>query len=194
MSTGPAPLPPQELVRRICAGERQAETELVEQFAGPLRYLLARWTRDEATAEDLLQETLRLALEKIRTGAVREPDRLAGFLRGLAKNLSIDLYRRAWSRAPVEPMDRVAEVADDREGPLSELLKKERADLARRLLSEMGTDRDRQVLFRFYIAEESTADICRDLELAPDHFYRVLHRARQRFRRLWEQRVGTGAH
>ncbi len=76
-----------DLVRRIAGGETQAEAELVARCGKTLRFLTRRFTRDEADGEDLYQETLMLALEKIRQGEVREPERLAGFLRALAKNL-----------------------------------------------------------------------------------------------------------
>ncbi len=48
------------------------------------------------------------------------------------------------------------------------------------------TDRDRQILYRFYIAEEDKERICADLDLSSLHFNRVLFRARQRFKDLLE--------
>ena len=42
-----------ELVRRIVAGEEQAEAELAERCGRTLRFLARRFTRDEADAEDL---------------------------------------------------------------------------------------------------------------------------------------------
>ncbi|HEV7517338.1 MAG TPA: hypothetical protein VGR07_13635 [Thermoanaerobaculia bacterium] len=72
---------PGDLVRRIAAGDRRAEQEMVELYGEGLAFLLRRWTRDRDAADDLYQETLRLALEKIRRGEVRDPDRLPGFLR-----------------------------------------------------------------------------------------------------------------
>jgi hypothetical protein len=37
----------------------------------------------------LYQETFRIALEKIRRGDVREPEKLSGFMGGIARNLVI---------------------------------------------------------------------------------------------------------
>lgn len=175
-----------ELVRRIASGEATAEAELVERCGRTLCFLARRFARDEADAEDLYQETLILALEKIRNREVREPERLAGFLRSLAKNLSIQRYRRRAVTAE-RPSDEVAEAADEhRPDPLGGLLRRERSRRTRRLLGELQQPRDRAVLFRYYIAEEPSERICEDLDLRPDHFYRVLHRARERYRRLWE--------
>lgn len=181
-----------DLVERIAAGEPEAEAELVERCGGALRFLCRRFTRDEADAEDLYQETLMLALEKIRHGEVREPEKLAGFLRALAKNLGIRRYRGR--RFAVEQtVATLPEVADPgRDGPLGDLLHGERIRLTRRFLAELDVPRDREVLLRYYFGEESSARICADLDLASEHFHRVLHRARQRYRRLWEEHASTG--
>ena len=69
------------------------------------------------------------------------------------------------------------------------MLVDEKARLVRRLIGELPTDRDRQVLYRFYIAEDDKAAICQDLELSSLHFNRVLHRARQRYRELYQEAV-----
>lgn len=181
-----------DLVRRIVAGEEPAEAELVERCGRTLRFLARRFTRHEADADDLYQETLMLALEKIRRGELREPERLAGFLRALVKNLGIQRYRRR-SHEVERPADQLSDLQDDsRPNPLGGLLYRERARLARRLLAELNVPRDRDLLFRYYIAEESSSRICSDLGLDAEHFYRVLHRARQRYRRLWEERAGAG--
>jgi RNA polymerase sigma-70 factor (ECF subfamily) len=181
-----------DLVRRIAAGEAAAEAELVERCGGVLRFLARRFTRSEADAEDLYQETLILAIEKIRHREVREPERLAGFLRALVKNLSTQQYRRRSYEAE-KPSDRLADIADIEDerlpSPLGGLLHQERTNLTHRLLEELNVPRDRDVLLRYYIAEDSSARICADLEIDEDHFYRVLSRARQRYRRLWEEQA-----
>jgi len=176
-------------VHRIAEGEAAAEAELVERCGGALRFLARRFTRSETDAEDLFQETVILAIEKIRRREVREPERLGGFLRALAKNLSTQQYRRR-SYEVEKPSDQLGDVQDERlPNALGGLLHRERVDLTHRLLTELNVSRDRDVLFRYYIAEDSSARICADLEIDEDHFYRVLSRARQRYRRLWEEQA-----
>lgn len=185
-------VPLAELVGRIAAGDAQAEGELVARCGRTLRFLCRRFTRDEAAAEDLYQETLLLALEKIRHNKVREPEHLGAFLRSLAKNLSVKNYRRRFHQAEA-PITAADNAADERApDPLGGLLDRERVQRTRHLLAEMATPRDRTVLFRYYIGEESSAQICDDLAISGDHFYRVLHRARQRYRRLWEAQAAAG--
>jgi RNA polymerase sigma-70 factor (ECF subfamily) len=187
--------PGQDLVHRIVAGDGRAEAELVERFGEGLLFLLRRWTRDATTAEDLYQETLRLALEKIRRGEVREPDKLAGFLRSLAKNLSIHHYRRGSVRGERErDLEEVGAEEVPSQGTsdqLTRLLRAEKAALVRRVIGEMPVERDRQVLFRFYIGEEDKERICADLGLTGPELNVVLFRARQRYRKLFEERFGA---
>lgn len=183
-----------ELVRRIQAGETRAEAELVSQYREGLFFLLKRWTRDPETAEDLCHDTLRLALEKIRKGEVREPDRLAAYLRSLAKNLSTQLYRRSGERTELrEELATGQELPDRQPGALASLLQEEKARLARQVLQNLGSDRDRQILLRYYLSDERPEQICSDLGLTSEHFYRVLHRARKRYRRLFEEQIDPAA-
>ncbi len=187
-------LPPGDLVRRIQGGDRRAEQELVDLYGEGLTFLLRRWTRDRDAADDLYQETLRLALEKIRRGEVRDPDRLAGFLRSLAKNLSTDHYRRESLRGGREtPLGAAFEPPDPAAGQLGSLLRQEKIAIVRRLLSELSLPRDREILVRFYLREEDKESIRLDLGLSRAEFNVVLFRARRRYQALFEQALAGSA-
>jgi RNA polymerase sigma-70 factor (ECF subfamily) len=191
--TGIGETSPADLVRRIRSGDPLAEEELIVRFGEGLTFLLRRWTRGHSDAEDLYQETFRLALEKIRRGEVRDPERLAGFLRSLARNLSIEHYRKAARRGSRdEEIESAADMTNPDTGQLGQLLRKEKVSLVRRLLEELGSDRDRQILFRFYIAEEDKESIRSDLGLTAPEFNLVLFRARRRYRDLYERHAHPG--
>lgn len=183
---------PGDLVCRIVAGDRRAEEELVERYGEGLAFLLRRWARTRDAAFDLYQETFRLALEKIRKGEVRDPGRLPAFLRSLAKNLSIDYYRRETRRGEREaPMESTGDLPlpEDEAGQLGRLLREEKIGLVRRLLAELPLERDRQILTRFYLHEEDKERIREDLGLSRAEFNVVLFRARRRYQALFEQAV-----
>lgn len=184
--------PSAELVRRIVAGDPAAEAELVRRFDRALTFLLRRLTRDEAVAEDLYQETFRLVIEKVRSGELREAERLPGFVSSLARNLFLGAARTSGRRRKWhgDPEETVA-APDPAPGQLARLLARERAAAVRGVLSELRNDRDREILSRYYIAGEQKEDICRDLELSDLHFNRVLFRARQRYKELFESRHGA---
>jgi RNA polymerase sigma-70 factor, ECF subfamily len=185
--------PSAELVHRIVSGDPAAEAELVRRFSRALSFLLQRLTRDEAAAEDLYQETFRLVIEKVRGGELREPEKLPGFVSSMARNLFLGSVRRSGRRQKWHGDPEATETAPDpAPGQLTKLLAGERAAAVQQVLAELKNDRDREILSRYYVADETKEDLCRDLELSDLHFNRVLFRARQRYKELFERRHGTG--
>jgi RNA polymerase sigma-70 factor (ECF subfamily) len=174
-----------ELVDRIRGGDPGAAEELIERYSRAVTMVLHRAVRNRAEAEDLFQETFRIAIEKIRAGDVRQPERISGFICGLANNLIIEHFRRG-ARRNMEAVD-AATTASPAPGQLDKILREERARIARRVLNELPLERDRQILHRFYIAEESKAAICADSELSSLQFDQILFRARQRYKVLYDK-------
>ena len=68
------------------------------RFAPRIRLFGLKRLRSEAAAADLVQDVLMLVLQKLRAGAVREPERIASFVLGTARQLVIDTRRN--SRPP----------------------------------------------------------------------------------------------
>lgn len=178
---------PADLVTRIAAGDPEAEARLVELYSRGLSYLLRRLTGDPSLSEDLHQETFRIVIEKLRRGEVREPEKLAGFLRGTAKNLCRAEHRKAAARPEIEEEAAIAEPPDPAPGPLSRIVQEEERRQLRRVLGELKVDRDRELLYRFHIAEEPKARICAALGISSSQFNVVHFRARQRFKQLLEE-------
>jgi len=118
----------------------------------------------------------------------REPEKLSGFICGLARNLAIGHLRRL-SRWEIGNADAPTPI-DHAPNPYDKLLKKERAVIVRQVISEMRSDRDREILYRFFITEEDKEKICADLGLTSLHFNRVLSRALKRFKDLYEKKFG----
>lgn len=179
-----------DLVSRIVAGDAAAESRLIEIFGRPILMLLERHTNGRPEAQDLYQDTFRLALDKLRRGELREPERLAGFLASLARNLAIELYRGVARRRTEVDGDALAAVPSPRRSQLEDVLDAEKKRVVRQLLDEMRVDRDREILFRFYLAEEDKDVIARDFGIDSLQFNRILHRARQRYKEILESRGG----
>src|SRR3954469_24756566 len=172
---------PEDLVARVRAGDPRAEERIVELYGRAVAVILDRHTNGRPEAEDLFQDTFRTGLEKLRRGELREPAKLPAFLAQIARSLAIEHYRKLTRRRTDAVSDAVlAAVAPDA-GPLSGLLAKENAALIRQVLQELGNERDRQILLRFYLAEDDKERVAGDLGLSGLLFNRVLHRARQRY-------------
>lgn len=179
---------PERLVEAILGGDESAEARLLEHYGRPVRLLLARHTRRSCDAEDLFQDTFHTALVKLRAGELRNPSRLPGFLARIARNLAIEHYRKAGRRKTDPDDEAVHRRAVGPSSQFEELVVREQALQVRRVIRELSTERDRQILFRYYIADEDKDAIAADLELDSLQFNRVLYRARERYRQLWEAR------
>jgi RNA polymerase sigma-70 factor (ECF subfamily) len=175
-----------DLVQRIARGDASAEGELVARYSRGLRYLLRRLGAAPELADDLHQETFRIVLERLRKKELDEPEGLAGFLRGTARNLMIGERRKTARRRTEADDEEVAQAVHPAPSQLSAVLLDEEAETVRRLIRELPTDRDRQLLLRYYVSEEEKESLCIDLGLDSLHFNRVLFRARQRFKEILE--------
>jgi RNA polymerase sigma-70 factor (ECF subfamily) len=178
----------EDLVAAIRAGDRQAEERLVELFGRGVSIILDRHTGGGAEAQDLFQDTFRLVLEKLRKGELREPPKLPGFVAQIARSLAIEHYRRQRRRKTEPAGDDLPVVPAPDASPLTQLLAAENAALVRRVIQDLANVRDRQILVRFYLAEEDKDRIAGDYGLTSLQLNRVLHRARQRYKELYEAR------
>jgi len=179
-----------ELVHRIQGGDADAEAEFVRRYRQGVKMIVARSSRDRSIVEDLCQDVLATALQKIRAGAIRGPERLSGFVAGLARTLVIEHFRKVSTRSAIEarlppPPTTVGPSAVD------DLVQQDRAAIVRAVLAELDSERDREILFRYYLEEDDKEQICRDLGLTPLHFNRVLFRARERYRLLYREWVDS---
>jgi DNA-directed RNA polymerase specialized sigma24 family protein len=70
---------------------------------------------------------------------------------------------------------------------LDGLLRHQQRLLARLVLAALPSERDRKVLYSFYIADDEKEEICSDLGVSSLHFNQILCRARERYRKLFEE-------
>ncbi|HKQ05071.1 MAG TPA: sigma-70 family RNA polymerase sigma factor [Blastocatellia bacterium] len=177
-------------LRRVMAGDADAETELVERYKDGIAIIIGRVVRNDAVTDDLSQETFRIVLEKIRRGEVRDPERLSGFICSVAENLALDYVRRLRRKVNQEEIGEAEQIRDPRADQFAALLQKERGAIVRQVIDELKVERDREVLFRYYIAEEDKERICADLKLSSRQFNSVRFRALNRYRELYIKRFG----
>jgi RNA polymerase sigma-70 factor (ECF subfamily) len=181
-----------DLVSRIRQGDSQAETDLWNRYSRGLLFVLRQRSGDTELAQDLRQETFRIAIEKLRSGGVGDPAKLSAYLRGIAVNLVLGEWRKRDRRKTTADSDAIAIAADDQANPQRDVTQEEFGGIVRELLQELKMPRDREILLRFYVQEADKEEICSELDVSPEHFNRVLFRAKNRFRKLLleEERKG----
>ena len=174
-----------ELVRRIGERDPSAEEEMVQRYSRGLLYLLKRRTRgDEALALDLRQDTFCVALVKLRSEPLDNPESLAAYLRQTAINLHLGGIRKDTRRGTEADTEMVERAVDDTAGPFENVSREEAAAAVRVLLLELRVPRDREILDQLYLQDQDRDTICSDLDLDAAHFNRVLFRAKGRFREI----------
>ena len=176
------------LATRITSGDRAAEAELVTRFQRGVRFLLLRKTQgDLQLAEDLCQETLIVAISRLRDRPLDEPGKLSAYIHGIAVRLFIGDLRKAARRQTQANSEAIEVAQDPRLGQAETLSRDQVRDVVRELIDEMPVPRDRERLLRVYVLEQDKPTICQALGLDSVHFNRVLSRARQRLRQLVER-------
>jgi RNA polymerase sigma-70 factor, ECF subfamily len=177
-----------ELVRRIIGGDADAEAELVRRYKDGIAIIIGRIVQSQSVTEDLSQETFMKVLAKIRQGDVREPERFSGFIHQIAKLMAIDYVRKMQSAIKSEEVDAAAQIRDPQPDQFEQFWRKERAEIVGQMINELKVERDREVLFRYYIAEEDKDRICADLGLTSQQLNSVIFRALKRYKELYLKR------
>jgi RNA polymerase sigma-70 factor (ECF subfamily) len=172
------------LVTRIREGDSEAMGELYTVFAKGIRYFLLRNLGPE-DLDDKVHDCFVIVAQAIRNGDLREPERLMGYVRTVVKRqiaASIDtaVYLR---RNRVEFEDAMFYVSDWRENPERAAIAQQTAEIARKVLNGISR-RDRDILNRFYVLEQSQEQICADMGLSYNQFRLLKSRAKARFGEL----------
>lgn len=177
---------PAVIARQIMSGKRSAEAYFVRQFRKPILQLLERMSGDHNLAEDIAHDTIIAVIANLREGKLEEPARLAGYTYATARNLLLAWQRKLGTHEiPGGSLDYLPKA-----GPTPEteyLLALDKAAL-RRSIETLSVPRDREILMRHYIKEQSKPEVCEALRLTSQHFDRVICRARMRLQ-VWMLQV-----
>jgi RNA polymerase sigma-70 factor, ECF subfamily len=171
------------LVDRIRAGDRDAMDELYQIFSRGVRLYLCRQLGMQEV-DDKVHDTFLIVVHAIQKGELREPGRLMGFVRTIARRLVAGhIDTMVHKRRENVAVESGIILSDQRVTPEQTAIHQQKVDVMLRVLSEMSP-RDREVLTRFYLYEQSQELICRDMKLSPTQFRLLKSRAKARFAEL----------
>jgi RNA polymerase sigma-70 factor (ECF subfamily) len=183
------PRDPRAAVARADASASDFESvrsALLRNYPG-LVDVLARRARNEQLARDVLQDAIVTTLAKLSDGVPMSADVLAGYVFRTAMNHLRNHRRR--EQAWVADDGAIEAATDESASPADASQRDATRGLVRRVLANLDSPRDREVLVRFYLHEQEKQQICDALGLSALHFDKVIHRARERMKRGLE-RVG----
>ncbi|MEM8981440.1 MAG: sigma-70 family RNA polymerase sigma factor [Pseudomonadota bacterium] len=183
-------LAPAELVARIQSGDSASEAALIRRYSRSLMTMLKQRTGDIQRAEDVHQDTFYIVLERLRSPerSLEDPSKVAAFIHRTAEYVLIGEYRKESRRQTYADSEVIEQSRDPRSGQLERLIDSESQRAVRELVLTLNNERDRELLYRFYILQQEKPLICEVLSLTSVHFDRVISRARKRFRSLVEER------
>lgn len=176
------------LVARLKVGDPDAEHQLVLLFRRRVQVMLEIRIRDREAARDLTQETMLAAVSALRDARLREPDRLAAFVYGIARNVANNYVRRRQGEPVPAQLENEMLVADAEQ----EMLDRAQRALASRALESLAKD-DRDVLTLTLVDGLKPGEIATRLGLGVDVVRTRKSRALKRIIAEIERLSRTGA-
>jgi RNA polymerase sigma factor (sigma-70 family) len=150
------------LAERMARGEAGAEDEFAARFQRRVFALLCGRLRDPDAARDLAQDTLLTCLRALRGRALRDPDKLEGFVFGTARHHARNYLRRLARRGTTEPLnERSAWFA-----PADQVETTEQYEALQEAVTRLCPI-DRRILFLAEVEGRSSACIAAELGLSP---------------------------
>jgi RNA polymerase sigma-70 factor (ECF subfamily) len=177
------------LARRIvsCAPVRDpaAEAALCRRLGPRIRLYGLKHLRNEAAAADLVQDVLLMVLTKLRERALRDPDRVASFVLGTARQTVIDWQRGGRRRARILEAFAGDLLPPDEEAP--EPIDAQRLGDCLAALPE----RERTVLVMTFYDDRPADAVAAELKLSAGNVRVIRHRGLERLRVCMETAGGT---
>jgi len=176
------------LVSRIRAGEASGMEDLYGLFARGIRYYLCRQLGNQEI-DDKVHDTFVIVVQAIRRGEIREPERLMGFVRTVVRRqVAAYIDTVVHTRRDELNLDVGARVADRRRNPEQHAVTQQKTDLMIEVLRGLAP-RDREILTRFYLEEQSQEEICREMDLTETQFRLLKSRAKARFGEIGKRKL-----
>ena len=177
-----------ELISRIQRNESDALEELYRIFSRGMRYYLCRQLGPQ-DLDDKVHDCFLIVVQAIKRGDVREPERLMGFARTIVRRQiagHIDILVNV--RKHHVDLDMSSPLPDAGQSPETAAMSREQAELAGAVLKGVSR-RDREILTRFYMEEQTQEQICRDMNLTETQFRLLKSRAKARFGELGKRKL-----
>jgi len=184
------------LVDRTQAGDPAGMEQLYAVFVKGVRFFLWRQLGAQ-DLDDKVHDVFLIITQSIRRGELRDPERLMGYVRTVVRRqVAAHIDSAVHARRNHQALDPSLTLSDHQPDPERRAIEKENQDVALRMLAGLPK-RDREVLIRFYLQEQSAEEICRDLKLTETQFRLIKSRAKARYgelgRRRFSQRSGFRA-
>jgi RNA polymerase sigma factor (sigma-70 family) len=177
-----------DLVDRIRLSETDGMEELYLLFSKGIRFYLCRQLGPQEL-DDKVHDTFVVVVQAIRRGELREPSRLMGFVRTIVRRqVAAHIDKVVHIRRDQIDLDSTLRLADPDGNPEQKAMFTQRTEMINRVLGELS-DRDREILTRFYLLEQDQDQICSEMALTETQFRLLKSRAKARFGELGKKKL-----
>jgi RNA polymerase sigma-70 factor (ECF subfamily) len=171
------------LVESIRRDEPEGMEELYRVFSRGVRFYLCRQLGPQ-DLDDKVHDTFLIVVQAIKKGELREPERLMGFVRTVVRRqVAAQIDHAVQVRREQAEFDNGMPVSDHRQTPEEAAIFKQHASVAETVLRSIS-ERDREILTRFYLMEQTQEEICEEMNLSETQFRLLKSRAKARFGEL----------
>ncbi len=176
------------LVAQIKAGEDIGMEQLYKLFSRGMRYYLCRQFGPQEL-EDKVHDTFLIVVNAVKRGDLREPERLMGFVRTVVRRqVAAYIEQAVHTRREQADLETGIAVADRKQNPEQEAMFRQKAELMKSALAALSK-RDRDILVRFYLQEQSQEQICREMSLTETQFRLLKSRAKAKFGEIGRKKL-----
>ena len=187
---GPAAIDWGALVEQVRAGDDAGMEQLYKLFSRGIRYYLCRQLGPQEL-EDKVHDTFLIVVNAIRRGDLREPERLMGFVRTVVRRqVAAYIETAVHTRREQTDLETGITVADRKQNPEQEAIMREKAALMKSALGALS-ERDREILVRFYLKEQPQEQICEEMSLTETQFRLLKSRAKAKFGEIGRKKLTT---
>jgi RNA polymerase sigma-70 factor (ECF subfamily) len=176
------------LVQRVQQNDPKGLEELYRVFARGVRFYLCRQLGPQ-DLDDRVHDTFLIVVQAIQRGDLREPERLMGFVRTIVRRqVAAHIDDAVHRRREETDLDTGTRVAANAVDPEETAMREQRRELMRNVLLRL-TDRDREILTRFYLHEQTQEQICEEMALTETQFRLLKSRAKARFGEMGKRKL-----
>ena len=162
--------------------------ELYRLFSKGMRFYLCRQLGPQ-DLDDKLHDTFLIVVQAIQRGDLREPERLMGFVRTIVRRqVAAYIDHAVQDRKERADLEDGGVVSDIRHNPEEAAMLRQREEIVEKVLRGISA-RDREILTRFYLMEQTQEEICRQMNLTETQFRLLKSRAKARFGELGRRRL-----
>ena len=164
--------------------------ELYRIFSRGIRFYLCRQLGPQ-DLDDRMHDCFLVVIQAIRKGELREPERLMGFVRTIVRRqIAGQIDVAVQTRKTQIDLDATGPLPDRGRTPETEAIGRQEEEIAISVLKGISR-RDREILTRFYLHEQTQEQICKEMRLTETQFRLLKSRAKARFGEMGKRKLAS---